>query len=41
MSANLSIINTSATASAHPSDIQLAWLKRGLNQPGGKLPLFD
>ena len=26
---------------AHPSVAQLAWLKRGLRQPGGKLPLFD
>lgn len=24
-----------------PSDPQLAWLRRGLTQPGGKLPLFD
>ena len=24
-----------------PSPQQLAWLKRGLTQPGGKLPLFD
>jgi len=24
-----------------PSAIQRAWLKRGLDQPGGKLPLFD
>ena len=24
-----------------PSPVQRAWLKRGLNQPGGKLPLFD
>ena len=24
-----------------PSLAQLAWLKRGLKQPGGKLPLFD
>ncbi len=24
-----------------PSDVQGAWLRRGLNQPGGKLPLFD
>jgi len=21
--------------------VQLAWLRRGLEQPGGKLPLFD
>ena len=24
-----------------PSSAQHAWLSRGLNQPGGKLPLFD
>jgi hypothetical protein len=24
-----------------PSPAQRAWLSRGLNQPGGKLPLFD
>jgi len=24
-----------------PSDRQIEWLSRGLNQPGGKLPLFD
>ncbi|MEO3435555.1 hypothetical protein [Inquilinus sp. CAU 1745] len=24
-----------------PSRAQLAWLRRGLDQPGGKLPLFD
>lgn len=24
-----------------PSEVQLAWLRRGLGQPGGKLPLFD
>jgi hypothetical protein len=24
-----------------PSAVQRAWLTRGLNQPGGKLPLFD
>lgn len=25
----------------HPSGAQRAWLVRGLDQPGGKLPLFD
>lgn len=25
----------------HPSNTQLTWLRRGLRQPGGKLPLFD
>lgn len=24
-----------------PTPTQLAWLRRGLDQPGGKLPLFD
>ena len=24
-----------------PTAAQLSWLKRGLDQPGGKLPLFD
>lgn len=24
-----------------PTDVQRAWLLRGLGQPGGKLPLFD
>ena len=24
-----------------PSELQLIWLRRGLSQPGGKLPLFD
>jgi hypothetical protein len=24
-----------------PSSVQLRWLERGLDQPGGKLPLFD
>jgi hypothetical protein len=24
-----------------PSATQLVWLRRGLDQPGGKLPLFD
>lgn len=26
---------------ARPTETQLAWLKRGLAEPGGKLPLFD
>ena len=24
-----------------PTSVQVAWLKRGLAEPGGKLPLFD
>ena len=26
---------------SRPSSRQLTWLRRGLDQPGGKLPLFD
>lgn len=26
---------------ARPTPVQLAYLRRGLDQPGGKLPLFD
>ena len=28
-------------AGNRPSPAQLRWLERGLDQPGGKLPLFD
>ena len=28
-------------ANAHPKDTVRAWLARGIDQPGGKLPLFD
>ena len=28
-------------AAPKPTDSQLDWLRRGLDQPGGKLPLFD
>ncbi|MDH3230600.1 MAG: hypothetical protein OEN55_12485 [Alphaproteobacteria bacterium] len=30
-----------ASRGVRPTAIQLAWLRRGLDQPGGKLPLFD
>jgi len=30
-----------AKAELRPSPAQYAWLSRGLNQTGGKLPLFD
>ena len=30
-----------AAAAFRPTPAQRAWLKRGLGQPGGKLPLFD
>ena len=31
----------SAHSGPRPTAPQLAWLRRGLDQPGGKLPLFD
>lgn len=30
-----------SAAAHHPTTAQRAWLRRGLEQPGGKLPLFD
>ncbi len=30
-----------STGPSQPSTVQLAWLRRGLDQAGGKLPLFD
>lgn len=33
--------STAASAVIRPTAAQLAWLKRGLREPGGKLPLFD
>lgn len=32
---------TLALQDSKPTDAQLRWLRRGLDQPGGKLPLFD
>ena len=31
----------STIAEHKPSEAQRIWLKKGLSQPGGKLPLFD
>ena len=33
--------STAARGGARPTKAQLAYLRRGLGQPGGKLPLFD
>jgi len=30
-----------ANVGARPTEAQLRWLARGLDQPGGKLPMFD
>ena len=32
---------TLGKAPARPTRAQIGWLRRGLDQPGGKLPLFD
>ena len=32
---------TAEAVSLRPTGAQFAWLRRGLDQPGGKLPLFD
>ena len=32
---------SAAGAPRAPTEVQLIWLRRGLEQPGGKLPLFD
>jgi hypothetical protein len=35
-------MNLTAEPRRHvPTPVQLLWLRRGLDQPGGKLPLFD
>lgn len=36
---NTTVVETNAEL--RPSPAQRTWLSRGLNQPGGKLPLFD
>lgn len=33
--------SSGSTATVRPSSIQRRWLRRGLDQAGGKLPLFD
>ncbi len=39
--ANTNIRPREIEAAARPTGVQLAWLRRGLGQPGGKLPLFN
>lgn len=34
-------VKDAPSAPGHPSGAQRAWLRRGLEQAGGKLPLFD
>ena len=39
---NINLDNTSKkTLIDKPTDVQAKWLQQGLNQAGGKLPLFD
>ncbi len=37
----LPVRRSGVVRSARPSAAQRSWLRRGLGQPGGKLPLFD
>jgi len=39
--ANTNFVPREEDSAVKPTDAQLAWLKRGLGQPGGKLPLFN
>lgn len=39
--ANTNLRPRAEEAAPDPSSAQLAWLRRGCRQPGGKLPLFD
>ncbi|MDH3242818.1 MAG: hypothetical protein OEO83_19355 [Alphaproteobacteria bacterium] len=39
--ANTNLRPLDEDVAAAPTDVQLAWLKRGITQPGGKLPLFN
>ncbi len=41
MSADAAVKPDPANESARPTPVQRRWLQRGLDQPGGKLPLFD
>ncbi|MGB0749392.1 MAG: hypothetical protein ACPGO3_11655 [Magnetospiraceae bacterium] len=34
-------VTTATEKATRPTRAQIAWLRRGLAQPGGKLPLFD
>jgi hypothetical protein len=38
---HLPAANPAREIEARPSPVQRRWLARGLDQPGGKLPLFD
>lgn len=38
--ATLTVVNFDRQT-ARPTATQMAWLSRGMDQPGGKLPLFD
>lgn len=40
MAKSLESANSNITSSM-PTELQTKWLRRGLSQPGGKLPLFD
>ena len=39
--ANTNYLPREDFAEPEPTPVQLAWLRRGIEQPGGKLPLFN
>lgn len=41
MAEALLVADTAAWRRSRPTAVQRAYLRRGLDQPGGKLPLFD
>jgi len=41
MTANAAAKSDPVQEPARPTPVQRRWLHRGLDQPGGKLPLFD
>ncbi len=41
MSADAAVNQSTSNDAARPTPVQRRWLQRGLDQPGGKLPLFD
>lgn len=41
MASSARATHESCSSLPQPTQIQRRWLRRGLDQPGGKLPLFD
>ena len=37
----LTLVSDKGKTDPRPTSVQRSWMERGLDQPGGKLPLFD